>query len=201
MIKMDYVNSWKDSNVFQEQLSLNLKELNQYPQHWNDFLSLVFKFKNEITSILDIGCGCGTYYQLCKKELPNIEYTGIDYSPNAIGVAKQYWKYPHFYVKDFWSINNEYINKFDLIHCGALFDVLPNADHALKHLLSLKPKKVLIGRIKLTDGESYCIEYKAYNEIITYAYYHSSNYLDNLFKENNYKKIQINNNLFLELKN
>jgi len=78
------INSWKNSNVFQSQLSLNLKELsseNMYPPHWLSFLGIVNTFQPK--TMLDVGCGCGVYYELCKKHF-DIEYTGIDYAKEAI---------------------------------------------------------------------------------------------------------------------
>lgn len=198
MSKLTNLDSWKNENVFKEQLLLNLKELNSYPQHWRDFISVISSCNN-ISSILDIGCGCGIYYELCKREFPNIIYTGIDYAREAVDLAKTQWQYDRFFQYDFWSLTQEYLSLFDIIHCGALFDVLPNADLALKKLLSLKPKKVIIGRVKTTTKDSYFIEYTAYNMIKTYAYYHNIKDLDNSCMIYDYQKIQINNTIFLEL--
>ena len=150
----DVKEAWKYSNVFEKQLELNIKELdNSYPPHWYDFINLIKKFKP--LSILDVGCGCGALHELCKRELPSLKYYGIDYSENAIKIAKKTWSEDSFSVKDYLSLDYKYVSKFDLIHMGALLDVLPNGDEALDYIMSLTPKSILIGRMKLTDKESY----------------------------------------------
>ena len=60
------------------------------------------------------------------------------------------------------ELTKEYVSKFDLLHLGALLDVLQNGDEALEKILSLSPKNILLGRMKLTDEKSYCMTYQAY---------------------------------------
>jgi len=193
------INSWKNDNVFKKQLELNLKELsseNNYPSHWRAFLALLRQFKPK--SILDIGCGCGAYYALCNKELPNIRYTGIDYSSEAIDLAKKYWSYTGFIVKNYLDLTKEFVSYFDLVHLGALLDVLPNGDEALEYILSLEPKSVLIGRMKLTNNPSYYETYTAYDEITTCAYYHNRDVFTQLCDKYGYKITNIENNFYLK---
>jgi trans-aconitate methyltransferase len=189
--------SWKNKNVFMKQLDLNLKELSNknYPEHWLAFIQHI-KTENP-NSILDIGCGCGAYYELCKVEFPLLKYTGVDYSEDAITIASNKWAYSEFFVRDYKELTPEYVKQFDLIHLGALLDVLPNGDEALEFILSLEAKNVLIGRMKITDKPSYFETYTAYDEITTYAYYHNkSNFLD-LCKKYHYIVKNINNNFYL----
>jgi len=190
---MDNINSWKNKNVFKKQLDLNINELsNSYPQHWLDFIKFI-KQENPKT-ILDIGCGCGSYYELCNREFTDIKYTGIDYSLDAIELAKNKWNHNEFYVKDINELSSEYIKEFDIIHMGALLDVLPNGDEVLENILKLLPKKLLIGRMELTDKPSYYETYKAYDEIITYKYYHNKENLIYLCGKYDYIISNINNN-------
>lgn len=173
--KETHINSWKNSNVFDKQLKLNKEELNSvsYPLHWLSFLELMTKIQPN--SILDVGCGCGAYFELCKKELCHVKYTGIDYSQEAIDIAKKTWNHPDFFVMDYSSLTNEFVSKFDVVHMGAVLDVLPNGDEALEHVMSLCPNNILIGRMKLTEMDSYCVTYTAYESITTYAYHHNIN--------------------------
>jgi len=95
----ELADSWKNSDIFKCQLDLNLKELSsksKYPLHWLDFIKLVNK--SNAKTILDIGCGCGAYYKLCGMELKDLKYVGIDYSSEAIDLAKKQWGYNDFYV-------------------------------------------------------------------------------------------------------
>jgi trans-aconitate methyltransferase len=198
---MDHViNSWKNKNVAEKQLKLNLIEISNiesYPKHWKSFIFLTKNINPK--TMLDIGCGCGTYYMLCKNELPEIKYTGIDYSEDMITLAKSTWGYDDFYVKSYLELTEEYLKGFDLIHMGALLDILPNGDEALNFILSLKPKNVLLGRVKLTDKNSYYDVYTAYDEIETFAYHHNTKSFLNICKNNNYEIINIEDNFHLKL--
>lgn len=166
--------SWKNSNVFHKQLDLNLIEfssLSNYPPHWKSFINFVNVVKPK--SILDIGCGCGSYYELCKRHFGNLKYVGFDYSESAISLAKEHWKYNEFYVKDLFSLLKEDVSFYDIVHLGALLDVLPNGDEALLKVLSLDIKNIIIGRMEVTNLKSYFKAYKAYEEIETCQFYHN----------------------------
>ena len=95
------------------------------------------------------------------------------------------------------ELTKEYVNKFDLIHLGAVLDVLPNGDEVMEQILNLKPKKIFIGRIKFTNEESHFIEYLAYNEIMTYEYRHNLNNFINLSKKHKYTIKFVTNNVLL----
>jgi trans-aconitate methyltransferase len=152
---------------------------------------------NKPKTILDVGCGCGAIYELCRRELPDIEYYGLDYSENAIELAKKTWDKSRFSVKDCISLTNEDVEPYDLVHMGALLDVLPNGDEVLEHILSTSPKSVLITRMKLTKKESYYNTYEAYNEIITCEYYHNRHNFIKLCEKYGYSISNIRDNFYL----
>ena len=188
-----FIDSWKNKKVFEKQLELNKFEFNNlYPQHWFDFLNTIKSLN--ISNILDVGCGSGVYYKLCQKEIPNINYFGVDYSIDAIEIAKREYSETNFDVKSINDLTEDYLNQFDLIHLGAVLDVLPNGDEVLEQIFNLKPKKLFIGRIKFTDTPSNYVEYKAYDEIMTYEYRHNLTNCTNLSKKYNYTiKFESNN--------
>jgi len=196
---MDNVtNSWKNDKVFKKQLELNIKELSNesnYPSHWRAFISLLKE--NKPKSMLDIGCGCGAYYELCNREISDLKYTGMDYSQEAVDLAIKYWSYTGFIVKNYLDLTKEFIGDFDLLHLGALLDVLPNGDEALEFILSLGPKNVLIGRMKLTNEPSFYETYTAYDEIVTCAYHHNRNTFLQLCEKYDYEIMNIENNYYL----
>jgi hypothetical protein len=125
----------------------------------------------------------------------------MDYSQEAINLAIKYWSYNGFIVKDYLFLTKEFISDFDLIHLGALLDVLPNGDEALEFILSLKPRNVLIGRMKLTNESSFYETYTAYDEIKTYAYYHNRSNFIELCEKYGYEIMNIENNFYLTKKN
>ena len=198
---MEYINSWKSKEVFKKQLELNISELNgNYPAHWHSFIKLINKLNiNDDFKILDIGCGVGVYSELCNRHLENVYYTGIDYSEEAILTAKNTWSEKNIFItKDINDIDYDFISKYDLVHMGALLDILPNADQILDFILKFLVKYVLISRIEIDDIEN-CYTYEAYDEITTYKYIHSKDNLLKTINNNNYKISSIDgNNLLLE---
>ncbi len=200
MHNVEYINSWKSKNVFEKQLELNKKELTNYPSHWHSFIKLINTISSiDTINLIDIGCGVGVYSELCNKHFSNINYTGVDYSEAAISIAKNNWNNnSNFFVKDINDIDLDFISKYNLIHMGALLDILPNADIILDFILKFSIKFILLSRVEIANIVN-CYTYKAYDEITTYKYIHSK---DNLLKTiftNNYKILNVDgNNLLLE---
>lgn len=194
----DLNTSWKNSNIFYKQLHLNLQELScpsNYPQHWRDFLLIMQDVAGD--SIVDIGCGCGAYSQLIEKYFRFVSYTGIDYAEEAISLAKKTWPSHNFFVKDLWTLDENFISSYDIVHTSALFDVMSNGDDALNFLLSLNPKLFIISRIDFTDSNSYYDTYQAYDELTTCKYYHNKNTFLRTCNKHNYSIKQYNTNILL----
>lgn len=194
-MKLTNIDSWKNKDVFDKQLKLNVKELNgSYPNHWLTNIELLLLANP--SSILDVGCGCGAFYEVCKQELPELKYFGIDYSSEAIELATQTWG-KHFEVLDYKELTNEYVSKYDVVYLSALLDVLPNGDEAFEFILSLDAKQLLISRVKLTSEASKYEEYTAYDSITTYAYYHNIDKFFATIKAYNYEVIGKDDNFYL----
>ena len=176
---MSHADSWKNGqHVFDKQLDLNLEyfKTNEYPPHWKNFIELMSaacRMMPNIKKMLDIGCGCGAYFELCRRVFPNLEYTGYDYSKRAVDLAKDYWGCDRFYEKDFWKLQPTDIEDYDIINTDAMFAIMNNADEAVAYLMSLKPKVVLLNRVDMHKGDSNYDVYKAYDEIYTYQFWHN----------------------------
>jgi trans-aconitate methyltransferase len=147
---------------------------------------------------LDVGCGCGFYHNLCRSEFPEISYKGIDYAPQAIELAIENFPGGNFEIKNILDLDSEYVSAFDLVHLGALLDVLPNGDEVLEFLLSLQPQKILLGRVRFTDGPSFFREYIAYSDVNTYEYYHNRENFLSVISKNNYSLLEDGGSLLLE---
>jgi hypothetical protein len=115
------------------------------------------------------------FYYISKLAIPDIKYVGIDYADNAVSIAKSAWNHNGFIQKDLFQLNSCDVKQFDLLYLGAVFDVLPNGDKALEHILSLTPNNIAIGRMRLTSDPSYFKEYIAYDELLTCKYFHNVN--------------------------
>ena len=189
--------SWKSPEVFKKQLELNLRELQShetYPEHWKITLSILNQVKP--SAILDIGCGCGSFFKVCKDNLPEMEYFGCDYSSDAINLAKETWGTNNFVVKDALKLQNDDISKYDMIYASALMDVSPIGDVMMNHILSLGAGSVLFSRVKTTNKSSYYEKYMAYDEIETCAFYHNINNLVDMFESNGYSYTIVSDHIY-----
>lgn len=167
----EHINSWKNEAIFKKQKEINLVEINNnYPQHWRDIISAL-KFIENKSRILDIGCGVGIFLRVVEKQFPESKYFGIDYSEEAIKIAKNDLGEDFFCVKDVNELDKNFIEPYDVILMNGFLSILPNGSEILEKILFLNPPSVIISRIKFTDRESYNEIYKAYNIIHTYEHY------------------------------
>lgn len=169
---MKYIDSWKDSEVFEYQLALNQKQLSpsgRYPSHWHHFIDCMDQLQNT-TRVVDVGCGAGAYYVLSQRHFPDKDYIGYDYSESAVSTAKRSWG-GKFECRDYKDLSKEDIKPGDVVVANALCDVLPNGHECFDHLLSLKADNLIVQRMKITGWPSFYKTYNAYN-ITTYAFHH-----------------------------
>jgi trans-aconitate methyltransferase len=179
MSKNDHIDTWKNSsNAFEQQLQLNLSELNNYPQHWVNFIDFINEIKHKIDRIVDIGCGAGIYYKICQNHFPNLDYIGYDYAPAAVSLASKQWNCSKFINKDYKEITQNDLHPKDMIVDNALSNIMPDGDVCINTLLSLKCPYIILQRCQVSDDASYNIIYDAY-DIKTYKFVHNKK---NLFK-------------------
>lgn len=192
--------SWKNKEVFLRQLEGNLKELNGsqgYPRHWMGLSFLLDAYGTHIKSILDLGCGVGAVSQFLKRHFPHISYHGIDYSEDAIKIARENWGEAEspslkFSVKDFWDLQKDDVVGYDLVIESAMIDVMPNGDEAVDFLLKLQPQRVHFQRLKLIEGESHFTINQAYDTIQTCQYHHNFESFTSMLSENGYQSLRMN---------
>jgi trans-aconitate methyltransferase len=200
MSENDLINSWKNSTVFEKQLEFNLNELSSitnYPIHWKISINILKNIKSK--SLLDIGCGCGSFFKVCKDNLPRLKYCGCDYSEDAINIAKKTWIDGCFFVKDIMDFTECDVDKYDVLYASAVLDVSPRGDEMLEKILSLGVSEVVLSRVKTTNEDSYYTSYKAYDTIETCAYYHNVKNLISIFLKYNYSYEIISDHIYLKL--
>ena len=105
---------------------LGPKKSNDWYAHIHDINYLLhedfveyLKNKNDVKSILEIGCGTGIYPIRYKELFENIQYTGIDISSPAIDYCKKNSSF-EFICGDI--IDMEFDRKFDLVFSHAVID-------------------------------------------------------------------------------
>ena len=182
---MEFIDTWKNKTVFLKQLDLNKKELDgNYPPHWISFIDIVNSMNTNI-NLLDIGCGVGSYYELCRRHCKNVNYMGMDYSADAVEIARNQWECDQFIVLDVNDLTQNFLSNYNMIHMGALLDILPNADDTLKFILGFGVEYIFISRIEVST-QTECSTYTAYDEITTYKYKHCRDTLLNIISDNGY---------------
>lgn len=190
----EHINSWKNEKIFLDQLELNKLELvSGYPHHWVLFISLIKQIENK-KNILDIGCGCGAIYELCRKEFPSLEYFGIDYSEDAVKIAKKEFCETCFDVLDVYDLTKDYIKNYDVCVMNGLLAILPNADEILENFLKLEPKNLIICRVDYTESKPYYEVYNAYGKIQTYKYFHNKHKLKEIIERYGYVSTDLDKN-------
>jgi putative methyltransferase (TIGR04325 family) len=186
--------NWKNKNIPQQQLSLNLHELsskNNYPGHWKDFLILIQNIK--VDSLYDLGCGIGSLYKVILDNSINLNYVGIDFSDSMIELAKQTWNYSAFYTDNFRNLKYDFSNS--IIYASGLLDILPDGIQELKNILNYKSKYVLLSRIEIGLKQQ-VTTYKAYGIQITKYTFNKNDFL-NVINQYGYKIINQSNNSYL----
>lgn len=210
--EFSHINSWKNREVFKKQLALNIEELNNFykfvPFHLGDFLHFVTSIRDAGSScrLLDVGCGVGSYYELCRYFAPWVRYKGIDFAQEAVDIARGQWAGIDVGCRDYKSLKREDFKDIDIMHACSLHNVLPNGQECMDFLLSLGAKYIILGKVFTTSKEDYYTTYKAYDLIETYKYYHNYKNMLNFFVNHGYNieeeiKHDDSSNFLLRLKN
>lgn len=105
-----------------------------------DFLKYLKK-KDEIKTIVEVGCGAGTYPIEFKEYFDKKDYLGIDIGKPAIDYCKENSDF-EFICGDI--INMEIGRKFDLVFSHAVIDHVYDIDAFIKKIISLSRKYVYI---------------------------------------------------------
>ena len=182
--------TWENAKTaFEKQLKLNLRQLGNRPPSWNYFLNCLEEMKHKINRVVDVGCGVGIYYKLCKDYFPDLKYLGIDYSPYAITLAITKWDHFGFFNLDYAELKPKHFTQRDLLVANAFCDVREDGDKCFEYLLKLKVPYLLFQRVKLTTEPSFFRKYRAYQEIDTVEFHHNQKQMFKTIIKHDYMSI------------
>jgi SAM-dependent methyltransferase len=171
----DHRESWKDPDVARQMEELVTGEL-EHPDGvppYRAFIEAIDELlrENDLpdpAQILDFGCGVGHYSELLSRRFPGrFAYTGCDYSPAMVDVARSRWPDRQFVVNDLFA-NQLPLETFDVVFAGALVDVVPDYEAALDVLLGGGSRYVVLHRQQLADGSSHVDVVGGYENQTTY---------------------------------
>jgi len=80
-----------------------------------------------IRSVLDIGCGAGSFYHALSSAYPGIDYLGFDLASAQIARATSRFG-ERFAVRDAASISEQEFARFDAVHAHSVFSFMPVSD-------------------------------------------------------------------------
>jgi len=127
-----------------DSLFSNKKFIKQYDMQsrletYKEVIRLLDSYKvfDNVTNMIDFGCGTGQFIAAVLKEHPEIECTGTDFSLESIEICKRMNISVNFYVSDIYTIRNDIEKKYDLVVCSEVLEHLTAPEKALKNLLEL----------------------------------------------------------------
>jgi cyclopropane fatty-acyl-phospholipid synthase-like methyltransferase len=102
----------------------------------NKILQLLGKHKLTLESVCEIGCGSGEMLVQLSSQLPNVNFLGVDISPDAIAIAKtKETSQIRFELRDITS--DQFNQRFDLI---LVIDVIEHIENYFKFLRDVRSR-------------------------------------------------------------
>jgi ubiquinone/menaquinone biosynthesis C-methylase UbiE len=96
----------------------------------------------DFKSVLDVGCGQGSFLKELQTEFPNIRAHGIDISRTAVELARKRMPDGQFYVVD---ITETFLDDIcDLVVCSEVLEHIPDDLLALQNLKKMTGKYLLV---------------------------------------------------------
>lgn len=154
-------NTWLENNFVKRMQSLNrINLLDLYPsESW----ALNFLINNN-KSFLDLGCGDGNKFDICKISKKNIIFKGIDLNEKLIKLAKEknkkFAKQVDFECIDVSKFLLTNKKKYDVVMAWAFFYTLPNYKEIIKKIFFNSTKKYLVFDLRISDIHDDIIDLK-----------------------------------------
>ena len=97
-------------------------------------------------SVLDVGCGQGSFLQELLADFPNIRPHGVDISATAIDLARSRVPNGHFWVLDLERDSLDV--KFDILVCSEVLEHLADDSSALQNLARMTGSYLIVSTVQ-----------------------------------------------------
>ncbi len=146
---------WKKHPMIERRTFLRAKGIVPEMECTKQLIKIIKPKYKKNTSILDVGCAAGHYYNSIKKLDKNVIYQGIDGNRSYINFAKKFYRNSSakFKTLDIYKLNKKHIPKHDIVYCCNVLLHLPDIFNPLKNLINIT-KKICIIRT-LIDNETH----------------------------------------------
>lgn len=134
------------------------------------------------STLLDVGCGQGSLLADIRENNPQSKLSGLDFSSDAIKLAKQ--KVPN---GDFYELNitESYVKrKYDVVICSEVLEHIKNDEAAIQHLYRMTENFIIISS---PQGRMRKFEISEYGHVRSY----SKGELINKLKRNGFTPIKV----------
>ena len=133
--------------------------------------------------LLDIGCTSGYYFEIINFYFPNIfKYSGCDYNPESIKLAKKYYPNVDFFVDDLTKLSSN-DNEYDITFLSGVIEHVPEYIKGLNELCRITKKYIVLHRIWLQDGPTTCYKGTQFFVSVIRNHYNKKNFFDILNKQ------------------
>ena len=150
----------------------------------------VFDKINQNSSVVDIGCSSGYYYEIINYYFPNkFSYSGCDYNKESIKLAKYYYPNVPFVMGDL--TNMKYSNRaFDVSFLSGVIEHIPRYIQGINELCRITKKYIVLHRIWLTDKETECYKGTQFFVPIIRNNYNKNDFFK-MFEQNSFRVVWI----------
>lgn len=151
--------------------------------------------KNKRLKLLDIGCANGELIYFLNKNLKNIDFYGADIRKDLLKIAEKHCKNSIFKKLDI-SKKIKINEKFDIIICSGVINIIDDLDLFFKNINKLSKKKTVIYLMSFHNPYNFNVRIKYDDLSLKKRIYQSGhnlwsiNYLRNKLKNKSYKKYE-----------
>ncbi|MFN8570046.1 MAG: class I SAM-dependent methyltransferase [Kouleothrix sp.] len=100
----------------------------------------------QFETVLDVGCGQGSFLNELKAEFPRIKPFGTDISPSAVELARRKVPAGAFWVLD--ATKEHLPERYDVVVCSEVLEHIPDDLAALRHIAAMTGKYLVISTVQ-----------------------------------------------------
>ncbi len=124
-------------NIYQKKNKNYLKKKIQNKEYFKKISNYLKKYKKKL-DIIDVGCASGDFLKNISKR-KNFNLTGIDFSKEAILLARKKVPSANFFLKDIKKINLK--KKYDVCTCLGTLSIFDNKFNIINKLINITKAK------------------------------------------------------------
>ena len=98
-----------------------------------------------MSSVLDVGCGTGVMFELIRERRPDLDYLGVDVTPQFVAAARE--RFPadagRFREGSLYELDR-LPGAFDVVLCRHIVEHLPDYAPAVQHMYARARRKLIV---------------------------------------------------------